>query len=48
MPKGLCGRTLSLGLGFLTPSSQTTEFSLIAKLSKDTVVNWVSQIDIPL
>ena len=48
MPKGLCGRILSLGLGFLIPSSQTANFNLIAKLLEGTVVNWVSQIGIPL
>ena len=48
MPKGLCGRTLSLDLGFLIPLSQTTDFSLIAKLSEGTVVNWVSRIGILL
>ena len=34
MPKGLCGRTLSLDLGSLIPSSRTTGFSLIAKWRK--------------
>ena len=34
MPEGLCGRTLSLGLGSLIPSSRTTGFSLIAKWTK--------------
>ena len=48
MLKGLCGRTLSLGLGFFILSSQTTDFSLIAKFSEGTVVNWVSRIGIPL
>ena len=48
MLKGLCGRTLSLGLGSLIPSSRTTDFSLIARLLEGTVVNWVSQIGIPL
>ena len=44
MPKGLFRRTLSLGLGFFILSSQTTDFSLIARLSEGTIVNWVSQI----
>ena len=44
MSRGLCGRILSLDLGFLTPSSQTMGFSLIAKLLEGTVVNWVSRI----
>ena len=48
MPKGLCERTLSLGLGFLIPSSQTMDFSLIARLSEGTVENWVSRIGISL
>ena len=34
-------------LGFLIPSSQTTDFNLIARLSKGTVMNWVSRIGIP-
>ena len=41
-------RILSLGLGFLIPSSQTTNFNLIARLSKGIVVNWVSRIGTPL
>ena len=40
--RGMCGRTLSLDLGFPIPSSQITDFNLIARLSKGTVVNWVS------
>ena len=48
MPKGLCGRTSSLRLGFLIPSSQTTDFSMIARLSEDIVMSWVSRIGIPL
>ena len=48
MPRSLCERTLPLSLGFLIPSSQTTDFSLIAKLSESTAVNWVSRIGIPL
>ena len=34
-------------LEFLIPSSQTTDFNLIARLSKVTVMNWVSRIGIP-
>ena len=48
MPKGFYGRTSSLGLIFLIPSSKTTDFSLIARLLEGTIVNWVSQIGIPL
>ena len=48
MPRDLCGRTLSLSLGFLIPLSQTTDFSLIVRFLEGTVVNWVSQIGIPL
>jgi len=48
MLKDLCGKTLSLDLGFVIPSSQTTDFSLIARLLEGTIVNWVSQIGIPL
>jgi len=48
MPKGLYGRTLSLDLGFLIPSSQTMDFSLITNLSEGTVVNWVSRTGILL
>ena len=48
MPRGLCGRTLSLNSGFLRPSFQTIDFNLIARLLKGTVVNWVSRIGTPL
>ena len=47
--KRFVGRTLSLGLESLIPSSRTTDFSLIVvRLLKGTVMNWVSQIGIPL
>ena len=48
MPRGLCGRILSLNLEFLILSSQITDFSLILKLSEGTVVNWVLRIGIQL
>ena len=48
MPKGLCGKILSLGLGSFIPSSRTTDSSLITRLSEGTVVSWVSRIGIPL
>ena len=48
MPKGLCGRTLSLGLGTLIPSSRTTGSNLIAMLSEDTVMTWASGLDTQL
>ena len=41
-------KILSLGLGFLIPSSRTTDLSLIARLSEGTTVIWVSRIGIPL
>ena len=43
-PRGLYGKILSRSLGSFIPSSRTMGFSLIAKLSKGTVVNWVSRI----
>ena len=43
-PRGLYGKILSRGLRSLIPSSRTMGFSLIAKLSEGTVVNWVSRI----
>ena len=48
MLRGLCGETLSFGLGFLTPSFWTTDFNLIVRLPEGTVVNWVSRMGIQL
>ena len=48
MPRDLCGKILSLGLGSLIPSSWITVFSLIAKPSGGTVVTWVLRIGIQL
>ena len=47
MSKGLCGKILSLGLGSFIPSSLTMVFSLIARPSGGTVVNWVLRIGTP-
>ena len=46
MPRSLFGKTLSPGLGSLTPSSWTMAFNLIVSPSGDTGVNWELQIDI--
>ena len=46
-PRDLCGKILSLGLGSLTPSSQTMVFSLIAKPLGGTIVIWVLRIGTP-
>ena len=48
MPRGLCGKILSLDLGFSIPSSRTMGFSLIAKLLGGIVVNSVLRIGIQL
>jgi len=44
----LYGKILSLDLGFLTPSSQIMDFSLIVKLLGGIAVNWELGIDIQL
>ena len=48
MQRSLYERTLSLGLGFFTPSFQIMDFSLTVKVSGDTVVNWALETDIQL
>ena len=47
MPRDLFGRTLSLGSGSFISSSRTMAFSLIARLSGDTIMTMGLQIDIP-
>ena len=46
MQRSLYGTILSLGLGFLTPSSQIMGSSLTVKPSGDTIVNWALETDI--
>ena len=46
MPRDLFEKILSLGLGSLIPSSRTMAFSLMARLSRDTVVTWALRIGI--
>ena len=45
--RNLCGKILSLSLGFLTPISQSMVFDLIAKPSGGTVVIWALRIGTP-
>ena len=48
MQKRLFERTSLLDLGFLTPSSQITGFSLTVNPLGDTAMNWALGIDIQL
>ena len=48
MRKDSIGKILSLGLGFLMCSSQTTAFSLTAKCLEDSVVSWGLRLGILL